>query len=620
MSGRIPQSFVQTLLDRVDIVDVVGSRVKLRKSGKNHSGLCPFHNENTPSFTVNQNKQFYYCFGCGASGDALKFVMEQDGLDFVQAIEHLSSLAGLTVPREEVDERTRQRDEEKRSLYALLEEATQYFQQQLKTSPERGKAIHYLKNRGLSQAIAKRYLLGYAPPGWNNLMEELATSEHRKKQLRSLGLLNYNEDKDRWYDFFRDRIMFPIRDRRGRPIAYGGRILTTEKTAKYLNSPETPVFNKGQELYGLYEARRHVSNLTQLIVVEGYMDVIALAQYGIENAVATLGTATSAAHIQTMKRYVKEIIFCFDGDEAGKKAAWRGLEAALPIIEDGDQIKFLFLPAGEDPDTLVRKVGIEGFQAELKGAKGLSDTLFEQVSSHHDLQNIEGRAALAQDLLAHIQQVNAPLVKSLLKQKLLKVTGLDEETLSSMPTPEPVQAYAPQEAASATHFEQDAPPWSDQDFGYSSEPMRQEPKAQSVPSALTRLMTVLVRYPALTKKNLPTWFSSFHEEAALKVMKVKQALEPVADQPYLIGIDALKQAGLADLVAQLQKSVYFEMLNSSEKSAELWYQENLDMLAEKLPDEIADGLRRKFLAGQKLTKDELDVVHKYRKAFSKVKN
>ncbi|WP_119395464.1 DNA primase [Salinibius halmophilus] len=608
MSGRIPQSFVQTLLDRVDIVDVVGSRVKLRKSGKNHSGLCPFHNENTPSFTVNQSKQFYYCFGCGAAGDALKFVMEQDGLDFVQAIEHLASLAGLTVPREEVDEKTRQRDEEKRSLYALLEEATQYFQQQLKTSPERGKAIHYLKNRGVSQAIAKRYQIGYAPPGWNNLMDELATDEHRKQQLRSLGLLNYNEEKDRWYDFFRDRIMFPIRDRRGRPIAYGGRILTSEKTAKYLNSPETPVFNKGQELYGLYEARRHVSNLEQLIVVEGYMDVIALAQFGIENAVATLGTATSASHIQTMKRYVKEIIFCFDGDEAGKKAAWRGLEAALPIIEDGDQIKFLFLPAGEDPDSLVRKVGVEGFQAELKGAKGLSDTLFEQVSAHHDLQNIEGRAAFAQALLGHIQQVKAPLVKSLLKQKLIKITGLDDETLAAMPAPEPVP-HAPSEPEY-----QPAPQ-------YAPRPEhRPEAPATSVPSAMTRLMTVLVRYPVLTKKNLPTWFSNFHDESAVKVMKVKQALEPVADQPYLLGIDALKQAGLADLVAQLQISVYFEMLNSSDKSPELWYQENLDMLAEKLPDEIADGLRRKFLAGQKLNKDELEIVHKHRKAFAKAKN
>lgn len=610
MSGRIPQSFVQTLLDRVDIVDVVGSRVKLRKSGKNHSGLCPFHNENTPSFTVNQSKQFYYCFGCGAAGDALKFVMEQDGLDFVQAIEHLASLAGLSVPREEVDDKTRQRDEEKRSLYALLEEATLFFQTQLKTSPERGKAIQYLKQRGVSQAIARRYQLGYAPPGWHNLMDELATNEHRKQQLRSLGLLNYNQDKDRWYDFFRDRIMFPIRDRRGRSIAYGGRILTTEKTAKYLNSPETPVFNKGQELYGLYEARRHVSNLDQLIVVEGYMDVIALAQYGIENAVATLGTATSATHIQTMKRYVKEIVFCFDGDEAGKKAAWRGLEAALPIIEDGDQIKFLFLPAGEDPDTLVRKVGIEGFQAALKGAKGLSDTLFEQVSSQHDLQSIESRAALAQDLLAHIQQVNAPMVKSLLKQKLKTVTGLDDETLAAMPVPAPEPPhYEPTPDVAAFNY---APPADYARMDYT--------KAQSVPSALTRLMTVLVRYPALTKKDLPTWFSSFHDDAAIKVVKVKQALEPVANQPYLIGIDALKQAGLADLVAQLQKSVYFEMLNNSDKSPELWYQENLDMLADKLPDEIADGLRRKFLAGQNLTKDELQIVHKHRKAFSKAKN
>ena len=351
MAGRIPQKFLDDLLDRVDIVEVVDRRVKLKKTGKNYSARCPFHEEKTPSFSVNPDKQFYYCFGCGAGGNALGFVMDYENVDFLQAVETLAGSLGLEIPREQARGGNAQpnRDEGSKTLYAMLEAAAQYYQKQLRTHPQARRAVDYLKQRGLTGHIAKRFDLGFAPPGWDNLLQALGTDDAQRKLLMDAGMLVQNE-AGRTYDRFRDRVIFPIRDQRGRIIAFGGRVLGDDKP-KYLNSPETSVFSKGRELYGLYQARQANRKLERVLVVEGYMDVIALAQHDITQASATLGTATSQTHLERLYRLTPEVVFCFDGDAAGRKAALRALEATLPCMEDGRQARFLFLDEGEDPDT-----------------------------------------------------------------------------------------------------------------------------------------------------------------------------------------------------------------------------------------------------------------------------
>ncbi|MFR0309054.1 DNA primase, partial [Escherichia coli] len=322
MAGLIPQSFIDDLLNRSDIVEVVGSRIQLKKTGKNYSALCPFHKEKTPSFSVSPDKQFYYCFGCGAGGNALGFVMDHDQLDFPQAVEELAKRAGMEVPREDSGRKHKPRQPVDSPLYPLLAAAADYYRQALKSHPTRKAAVEYLKGRGLSGVIARDFGLGFAPPGWDNLMKHLGGDALQQKALIDAGLLIENAENGKRYDRFRDRVMFPIRDSRGRVIAFGGRVLGDDKP-KYLNSPETPVFHKGQELYGLYEARQANRDLDEIMVVEGYMDVIALAQQGLRNAVATLGTATSEEHLKRLFRIVPSVLFCFDGDAAGRKAAWR---------------------------------------------------------------------------------------------------------------------------------------------------------------------------------------------------------------------------------------------------------------------------------------------------------
>src|SRR5690606_28626611 len=379
----IPQRFIDDLLDKVDIVDVVGSRISLRKSGKNYSARCPFHDEKTPSFTVSPDKQFYYCFGCGAGGNAIGFVMDYDRTDFPQAVEQLARHAGLEVPRE-----SRERDpadSRRKQLYSLLAEAEKYYRAQLRQHPDAKLATDYLKKRGLTGAIAGQFAIGFAPPGWDNLIGHLGHDDQRVRLLREAGLVIQKEDSPgRVYDRFRQRIMFPIRDTRGRTIGFGGRVLGNDKP-KYLNSPETPVFHKGSELYGLYEAHTTLREIPNLLVVEGYMDVVALAQHGIHNAVATLGTAATAEHLAKLFRYTAEVIFCFDGDNAGRQAARRALETCLPAMTDGRSARFLFLPEGEDPDTLVRKLGAEGFTRLLADAQPLSEFLFHTLGESLNL-------------------------------------------------------------------------------------------------------------------------------------------------------------------------------------------------------------------------------------------
>ncbi|MBC3410961.1 DNA primase [Pseudomonas sp. SWRI107] len=443
MAGLIPQSFIDDLLNRTDIVDVVSSRIQLKKAGKNHSACCPFHKEKTPSFTVSPDKQFYYCFGCGAGGNALGFIMDHDNLDFPQAVEELARAAGMEVPREEGRRGQKPRQPVDSPLYPLLEAATEFYRQALRNHPTRKAAVEYLKGRGLSGEIARDFSLGFAPPGWDNLLKHLGADTLQQKVMIDAGLLIENAESGKRYDRFRDRVMFPIRDSRGRVIAFGGRVLGDDKP-KYLNSPETPVFHKGQELYGLYEARKHNRNLDEIIVVEGYMDVIALAQQGLRNAVATLGTATSEEHLKRLFRVVPSVLFCFDGDQAGRKAAWRALESTLSSLQDGRRARFLFLPEGEDPDSLVRAEGTDAFRARInQHAQPLADYFFEQLSNEADPRSLEGKAHMATLAAPLIEQVPGANLRQLMRNRLREITGLDPQQMEQLAQSPPASSTTP---------------------------------------------------------------------------------------------------------------------------------------------------------------------------------
>src|SRR5258706_10082347 len=449
----IPQDFIQSLLGRVDIVDVVDRYVKLKKSGANFSACCPFHNEKTPSFTVSPSKQFYHCFGCGAHGNAIGFLMEYSGLTYPDAIRSLAETVGIAVP--EVKSRfERPTSAETPGLAARMLEALGYYRGELKKAKA---AIDYLKGRGLSGEIAARYGLGYAPDGWQNL--ESVFPDYAAAAMKDTGLVidseSRSEDSDgkpsRRYDRFRDRVMFPILDARGNVIGFGGRVIGKGEP-KYLNSPETPLFEKGRELYGLYQARRAIRDANQVIVVEGYMDVVALAQHGVENAVATLGTATTPVHVSKLLKLADNVVFCFDGDAAGRKAAWRALEVSLPQLADGKVVSFLFLPPEDDPDTYVRRLGKPAFMKVLKEAKPLSQFLFSELSSHFELGSPEGRAALVAEALPLLKQVVAPTLRILLRDALSKLSGVDRDELADLgpaPTPLPTRQAPPMRKARA---------------------------------------------------------------------------------------------------------------------------------------------------------------------------
>jgi DNA primase len=427
MAGRIPQNFIDELLNRIDIVDVIDTYVPLKKAGKNHQACCPFHDEKSPSFTVSQQKQFYHCFGCGVNGTAISFLMEYLHMGFIEAIEDLASRAGMEIPREAMQ--TAQSNNKTTELYELMELVTQFYSRQLRQHPEANKAIEYLKNRGISGEIAAEYELGFAPPGWDSLIKELGRSVESAKRLASIGAV-IEKEQGGYYDRFRDRITFPIRDQRGRAIGLGGRVLGDEKP-KYLNSPETPIFHKGRELYGLYQARKILKEVDCLFIVEGYMDVIALAQFGIKNTVASLGTAATPEHIEKMFRITNKIVFCFDGDNAGKKAAWRGLENSLPLLRDDKQVYFMFLSEGEDPDTFVREKGKEAFLNTTLQIP-LSEFLFNTISNGIDLNSSEGQASMVKATLPFVSQLvsKAPALTSILLRKLSSLTKIPVEELT----------------------------------------------------------------------------------------------------------------------------------------------------------------------------------------------
>lgn len=410
----IPPDFIQQLLSRVDIVDVIDKHVKLKKAGQNYQACCPFHNEKTPSFTVSPTKQFYHCFGCGAHGTAIGFLMEYAGQGFVDAVKELAETVGMTVPaesREVVEER-----QAAQSLIEVMDTAARLYRAELKRSP---KAIQYFKGRGVTGEIAARFGLGYAPDDWQAL--KLAFEDYSIGALVECGLVI---DKDgKRYDRFRDRVMFPIQDNRGNVIGFGGRVLG-DGEPKYLNSPETPLFEKGRELYGLFLARRAIRDSQTAIVVEGYMDVVALAQHGVENAVATLGTSTTPMHVETLLRMADNLVFCFDGDNAGQKAAWRALEQSLPAVQDGKDIRFMFLPPEDDPDTFVRRLGKAAFLAEAANAKPLTAFLFDALQGEVDMQSDEGRSRLLMMAKPLLAQVGAPALASMMQRRLADLTGL----------------------------------------------------------------------------------------------------------------------------------------------------------------------------------------------------
>jgi DNA primase len=430
----IPNDFIQTLLSRVDIVEVVDRHVPLRKAGANYVACCPFHSEKTPSFSVSPTKQFYHCFGCGAHGTAIGFLMEHAGKSFPDAVEDLARDVGLEVPRVE-RAGDRERREEAADLSDILLAAARFYRARLREAPN---AIAYLKSRGLTGEVAARFGIGYAPDGWQTL--EGAFAKYDDPALEAAGLV-IKGDGDKRYDRFRDRVMFPIHDSRGRVIGFGGRVIGPGEP-KYLNSPETPVFSKGRELYGLFLARNAIRDAGKVVVVEGYMDVVALAQHGIEYAVATLGTSTTPTHAQKLFRLTDTVVFCFDGDAAGRKAAWRALENTLPELRDGKNAVFLFLPDGEDPDDYVRRRGKTAFEQALGRAVSLSEFLLSELAARHPPESPEGRAALVAAAKPYLAQIQAPVLAAILRKRLAGISGLGEDELREL-----MSVGAPAEAA-----------------------------------------------------------------------------------------------------------------------------------------------------------------------------
>jgi DNA primase len=425
VSGLIPKHFIEDLITRVDLVELIGSRVPLKKHGKEYKGCCPFHGEKTPSFTVVPDKNFYHCFGCGEHGNALGFLMKHDNMGFVDAIEELADRIGVEVPREQTPG---QRPPPSDALFATLEKAAGFYRSELMNT-DRGK--DYFKARGITGETALTFGLGYAPDAWDSVLKLLGGSDAERQRLLQTGMIIERDNRSGHYDRFRDRVMFPIRDARGRTIGFGGRVLDKGEP-KYMNSPETELFHKGRELYGLYEARQASRTLTRLLIVEGYMDVVRLHQAGITYAVATLGTATTPEHLARVFRICNEVTFCFDGDRAGRAAAWKALENSLSQVREGRQIRFLFLPEGHDPDTLVGEEGREAFEARIKQALPLSEYFINQLSAQVDIRSIDGRAQLGALARPLLERIPAGIFRELLADEVAKTVGLKSGRLTSM--------------------------------------------------------------------------------------------------------------------------------------------------------------------------------------------
>ena len=490
MAGRIPEKFIDELLTRVDIVDVIDARVPLRKAGKDYKACCPFHEEKTPSFTVSQDKQFFHCFGCGVHGSAISFLMEYEHLSFPEAVEDLAARAGVSVVREQQGNSYTPSiaKDELAILSELLQQADRHYRRQLREHPAAQLAVEYLKGRGLSGAIAADFGIGFAPDGWDNLLRAIGTDAATQEAMVTAGLA-VKKDNGGYYDRFRQRVMFPIHDYRGRLIGFGGRVVGKGEP-KYLNSPETPLFHKGRELYGLYRARDALRREQKALVVEGYMDVVALAQFGIDYAVATLGTATTRDHLERLFRFTPEVVFCFDGDRAGREAAWRALENALPIMQKGRQASFLFLPEGEDPDSLVRKEGREGFSARVAQGMSLPDYLFQTLSEQVDLSRLDGRARLVELASPLISCLPSGVLRQLMVNRLAEMAHLAVDNLSTLMTPA-VDTGRPAAAPSR---------------GPERRPALAQRNAKGVPTLMQNAVALLLLHPHLVQHAPETGF------------------------------------------------------------------------------------------------------------------
>ncbi|MCI4569405.1 DNA primase [Lysobacter sp. CFH 32150] len=512
--ARIPDAFIDDLLARTDIVEVVGTRVPLKRQGKEYAARCPFHDERSASFTVSPTKQFYHCFGCGAHGTAISFLMNYDRLEFLDAVEELAKRAGMEVPR---DTRVRNEDSDTRDIYGALEAAAKFFQKHLAGSD---KARAYVARRNIDDDIVARYMVGYAPDGFSALKDALGTDPRRMNLLERAGLFSKN-DKGHVYDKFRDRLMFPIHDRRGRVIAFGGRVLDPEDSPKYLNSPETALFHKGRELYGLWQAKQANSKLERVVVVEGYMDVVALAQYGVTQAVATLGTATTPDHAELLFRNAPDVYFCFDGDRAGRGAAWKALESVLPRMKDGRQAFFLFLPEGEDPDTIVRKDGADSFNARLQQSTPLSEFFFAELAKDVNLGTLDGKARLAERCKPLLAQIPDGAFGDLMQQRLTELTGVGARA-STPETHVPVQRAR---SSAPTHA----------------------PRQSMVRSAIVRLL----HQPALALSLEPPYLFAGLRQPGVELLAEIVAL--VRERPEITTGGLLEHFGDRDEAAALQK-------------------------------------------------------------------
>lgn len=494
MANRIPQSFINEVLARTDLVNLIGNRLQLSKKGNNHWACCPFHNEKSPSFSVSQNKQMYHCFGCKASGNALGFLMAFDGMQFLEALEALASPLGMTLP----ERSTTPQDSDYLPMQALAEQAANHFKNHLKNSP---KAIEYLKQRGLTGEIVKTYGIGYAPPGWDNLQRALGRNTTDRQRLIKAGLLISKDNGDS-YDRFRDRIMFPIRNSRGQVIAFGGRVID-QGDPKYLNSPESPLFHKRSELYGLYEARQANRKLDRLLIVEGYMDVVALAQHQITYTVATLGTAATIRHIHLMLRYTDELVFCFDGDHAGQQAAWHALEVVLPILRDDITVRFMLLPHGEDPDSLVRHVGAEAFTEQVSHAMSFSEFFFTTLGAQFESDSIEGKAHLAQQSMLKISEMPTGILQSMMIKELGERVNMSEEKLRSFVAPKPRAA-----AVKRAHPEE-------------SELPRVAPA--KIPSLMETILSMLIQHPRMINElSVPGELTAINIEGSALLLDIME--------------------------------------------------------------------------------------------------
>lgn len=521
----IPESFIQELLNRVDVVDVIDKSVPLKKAGANYSACCPFHNEKSPSFTVSPTKQFYHCFGCGAHGTAIGFLMEYQGLSFVEAINELARMVGMIVPQETRDPQqvaeSRLAQQAAIGLQEALAEAAQFYKASLKTAP---RAIDYLKARGLSGVIAAKFQIGYAPAGWQNL--QTVFSQYDNPALETAGLVVNNEQGKR-YDRFRDRIMFPIHDQKGQVIGFGGRVINPEDTPKYYNSPETPLFQKGHELYGLFLARRAIRDAGRVLVVEGYMDVVALAQYDIHYAVAALGTATTPHHITKLMRQTDEIVFCFDGDKAGLTAAWRAAMNALPALTDGLKLSFLFLPEQHDPDSYVREFGKATFEDEIKHAIPLSQYIIKHLCEHNDLQSQEDRVQFLNEAEPIMAQIHAPRSAMYLRKKVAELAQLSLDEMHAL-LKLPNLNKAPQVA---------------------------RPKQnRNTVSLHIRFSTLLVMQPNLANMQDTTWISGDSEEDLLIIKTLEICIQEPSAKPVVI-LRALEKCVDAHLFSAVRREL-----------------------------------------------------------------